>query len=542
MERDRKKKNDNKYIFVTGGVLSGLGKGIITASLGRLLKSRGYRPTLQKIDPYLNVDAGTMNPYQHGEVFVTDDGAETDLDLGHYERFINENLSSANNVTTGKVYWSVMEKEREGEYLGKTVQIIPHITDEIKEMIDQPLQESDSNVIIAEIGGTVGDIESLPFLEALRQLKDEIPRQNVAFVHLTLVPYLKTSKELKTKPTQHSVKELRGIGITPDIIVARCDRPLPEKVRDKIALFCDVPSQNVIEGRNLDNIYQVALAMADEELDERVLELLDLSSGESADMKDWAKRVRRIKEPETTAKIGMVGKYVELEDAYISITEAFQHGASETGIKPQFEWISAEDMAEEDIKEHLKDLDGVVVPPGFGKRGVEGKINAIKFARENKIPFFGICMGMQSATIEFSRDALGLEGANSTEFDPHTPHPVIDLMEDQLEVEQKGGTMRLGGYHSQLKPGTKTREIYGRGEVTERHRHRYEFNNDYREEFEAAGMELAATSMNGKLVEVIELRDHPWFIGVQYHPEFRSRLEEPHPLFSSFLRACKDRR
>ncbi|MFP4201879.1 MAG: CTP synthase [Candidatus Acetothermia bacterium] len=531
---------DNKYVFITGGVLSGLGKGIIAASLGRLLKSRGYNPTLQKVDPYLNIDAGTMNPYQHGEVFVTRDGAETDLDLGHYERFINEELSDINNVTTGKVYSSVMEKEREGEYLGKTVQIIPHITNEIKRDIKRPLEESDSDLIITEIGGTVGDIEGLPFLEALRQMKDEIPRENVAFIHLTLVPYLKTSKELKTKPTQHSVKELRGIGITPDIIVARCDRPLPQSVRKKIGLFCDVPTENVIEGRNMDVIYEVPLAMEKEELDERVLEKLDLPKRER-DISGWSERVERIKNPDEKVTIGMFGKYTELEDAYISITEAFQHGAAETGIKPEFLWFSSEDLERSDLEDHLEEVDGVVIPPGFGKRGVEGKITTAKLAREKGIPLFGICLGMQVATIEFARNVVGLEEANSTEFDPEASELVIDIMPEQLEVEKKGGTMRLGSYDSKIEDGTKTREIYGRNAISERHRHRYEFNNEYRQAFEKAGMKMAATSLEGQLVEVIEYEDHPWYIGVQFHPEFNSRLEDPHPLFTSFLRACRDK-
>lgn len=530
-------RSEKKYIFVTGGVLSGLGKGIIAASLGLLLKSRGYRPTLQKVDPYLNVDAGTMNPYQHGEVFVTDDGAETDLDLGHYERFINEDLSGANNVTTGKVYSSVMEKERKGEYLGKTVQIIPHITDEIKRDINEPLRGSDSDLIITEIGGTVGDIESLPFLEALRQMKDEIPPENVSFIHLTLVPYLKTSKELKTKPTQHSVKELRGIGITPDIIVARCDRPLPQSVREKIGLFCDVPTENVIEGRNLDIIYEVPLAMADEELDERVLEKLSLPKRDQH-LSGWSSRVERIKNPDKEVTIGMFGKYTELEDAYISITEAFQHGAAETGIKPEFSWFSSEDLERDELGDHMEEVDGVVIPPGFGERGVEGKIATAKIARENDVPLFGICLGMQVATIEFARNVIGMEEANSTEFEPEASDLVIDLMPEQIDIEKKGGTMRLGSYETTIKNGTKTEEIYGRNKIEERHRHRYEFNNDYRENFEEAGMELAATSLDGQLVEVIELRDHPWFIGVQFHPEFKSRLEDPHPLFASFLRAC----
>lgn len=531
---------DNKYVFITGGVLSGLGKGIIAASLGRLLKSRGYNPTLQKVDPYLNIDAGTMNPYQHGEVFVTRDGAETDLDLGHYERFINEELSDINNVTTGKVYSSVMEKEREGEYLGKTVQIIPHITNEIKRDIKRPLEESDSDLIITEIGGTVGDIEGLPFLEALRQMKDEIPRENVAFIHLTLVPYLKTSKELKTKPTQHSVKELRGIGITPDIIVARCDRPLPQSVRKKIGLFCDVPTENVIEGRNMDVIYEVPLAMEKEELDERVLEKLDLPKREK-DISGWSERVELIKNPDEKVTIGMFGKYTELEDAYISITEAFQHGAAETGIKPEFLWFSSEDLERSDLEDHLEEVDGVVIPPGFGKRGVEGKITTAKLAREKGIPLFGICLGMQVATIEFARNVVGLEEANSTEFDPEASELVIDIMPEQLEVEKKGGTMRLGSYDSKIEDGTKTREIYGRNAISERHRHRYEFNNEYRQAFEKAGMKMAATSLEGQLVEVIEYEDHPWYIGVQFHPEFNSRLEDPHPLFTSFLRACRDK-
>ncbi|MFP3952843.1 MAG: CTP synthase [Candidatus Acetothermia bacterium] len=533
------KEMDNKYIFVTGGVLSGLGKGIIASSLGLLLKSRGYNITLQKIDPYLNVDAGTMNPYQHGEVFVTEDGAETDLDLGHYERFINEDLSASSNVTTGMVYSTVIEKERRGEYLGKTVQIIPHITEEIKAKIDEPLDRTDSNIIIAEVGGTVGDIESLPFLESLRQLKDEIPRENVAFIHLTLVPYLKTSKELKTKPTQHSVKELRGIGITPDIIVARCDRPIPEKVKKKIALFCDVPMENVIENKNMDVLYNIPLAMADERLDVRVLEELELPRKEQ-ELSEWQRKVDKIKNPDSSVKIGMFGKYTELQDAYISIIEAFEHGAAETGIKPEFEWFSSDDLNKESLGDHLERMDGVVIPPGFGKRGVEGKIATAKLARENDIPLFGICLGMQVASIEFARNVLGLEGANSTEFDEDAEDPVIDLMPDQIEIKNKGGTMRLGSYESDVKPGTKTEDIYGKNTIHERHRHRYEFNNDYRDAFNEAGMRMAATSLNGQLVEVIELEGHPWYIGVQFHPEFRSRLERPHPLFADFLRACAE--
>jgi CTP synthase len=529
-----------KYIFVTGGVISGLGKGVITSSIGLLLKLQGYRVSLQKIDPYVNVDAGTMNPYEHGEVFVTRDGKETDLDIGRYERFLDEELTASNYITTGQVYWNVIRKERNGKYLGQTVQIIPHVTDEIKRLIRLPLEETGAEIGVIEIGGTVGDIESLPFLEALRQMKDELPREDTFFVHVTLLPRLTTSDELKTKPTQHSVKELRAIGIQPNAIVARCDQPLPDAVKRKIALFCDVPLESVIEDPDLPSIYHAPMVMSGYGLHDRIAEGLHLKK-KAAPLADWMARIARIERPKHRVRVGIVGKYVELRDSYISISEALLHAGAQEDIGVDIQWISAEDLAAEESDVRLEALDGMVIPGGFGHRGVEGKLDAVAYARTHKLPYFGLCLGLQCAVIEFARNVLGWTGANTTENDPDTPYPVIALLEEQTQVTEKGGTMRLGVYESALTPGSLSRACYGRSPIIERHRHRYEFNPKYLESFEAAGLHVTGTSDSGRLVEIVELQGHPWFVAVQFHPEFTSRFLSPHPLFRGFLKACLDR-
>ncbi|MFW5980432.1 MAG: CTP synthase [Halanaerobiaceae bacterium] len=532
----------SKYIFVTGGVCSALGKGITAASLGRLLKSRGLEVSIQKFDPYLNVDPGTMSPYQHGEVFVTDDGAETDLDLGHYERFIDVNLSQSNNVTTGMVYGSVIRKERKGDYLGATVQVIPHITDEIKSRITRVGRETDADVVITEIGGTVGDIESLPFMEAIRQLKGDLGKENILYLHTTLVPYLEAAGELKTKPTQHSVKELRGIGIQPDAVVCRSDRSLTQEVKDKIALFCDIEKEAVIETPDADHIYEVPLFLEDENLPQITIEKLKLKNKvHEPELTEWKKMVNKIKSLEKTVKIAIVGKYIELQDAYISIIEALNHGGVKNDHHVEIKWIYAEDMENEvDFKEVFKDVDGILVPGGFGDRGIEGKIQAIRYAREEKIPYFGICLGMQCAVIEFSRNVLGLKEANSSEFNSQTPYPVIDIMPEQKDIEDMGGTMRLGLYPCKMENGSISHQAYGEEIIYERHRHRYELNNEYRKKLKNKGMLMSGVSPDEKLVEIIELAEHPWFVGVQFHPEFKSRPNRPHPLFVSFVKAAVD--
>lgn len=525
-----------KYIFVTGGVVSSLGKGITAASLGRLLKNRGLKVSIQKFDPYINIDPGTMSPYQHGEVFVTDDGAETDLDLGHYERFIDENLSKNSNVTTGKVYWSVISKERKGDYLGGTVQVIPHITNEIKHRVYRVAKESNVDVVITEIGGTVGDIESLPFLESIRQIKYEVGRENVCFIHVTLVPYLGKAGELKTKPTQHSVKELRSIGIQPDIIVCRSEKPLSKELKDKIGLFCNVDGNAVIQNIDAGNIYEIPLLMKEEGLDDMVAKKLNLDC-KDCNMDEWRTMVDRIKKLKTTVKIALVGKYVELHDAYLSIVEALKHGGIDNDCDVDINWVNACDVDENSIERLLKDADGVLVPGGFGDRGIEGKILAAGYARKNGIPFLGICLGMQCAVIEFARNVAMLKGAHSSEFSTETQYPVIDLMPEQRDIDEKGGTMRLGVYPCKLKEDSQSYSYYKDEIIYERHRHRYEFNNQFREELTSKGMILAGTSPDDRLVEIVEIPGHPWFIGVQFHPEFKSRPNRPHPLFKSFIKS-----
>jgi|TARA_B100000530_G_scaffold110468_2_gene68819 CTP synthase len=525
-----------KYIFVTGGVVSGLGKGIIAASLGRILKERGLRTTLQKFDPYINVDPGTMSPFQHGEVFVTDDGAETDLDLGHYERFIDESLSQANNVTTGRIYQDVIKKERKGDYLGSTVQVIPHVTDEIKHRLKHLAPDYD--VIITEIGGTVGDIESLPFLEAIRQFRQDEGRENVIFIHLTLVPYLTAVGELKTKPTQHSVRELMTIGIQPDVLVARSEHPLNESLREKIALFTNVPPQAVIEARDVSTIYQVPLELRDQNLDDVVLQRLGLTR-EPAELLEWESMVKRIIQPNLgQVKIAIVGKYTELVDAYKSIHQALIHGGISNDVGVKMSWISAEDYENGSSLEGLKDYDALLIPGGFGERGVPGMLMAVEWARENKLPFFGICLGLQVAIIEYSRNICKLTNADSMEFSDDTDQPVICLMDSQRNVTRKGGTMRLGSYPAILAKDSKVASIYCNSEIKERHRHRYEVNNDFRTYLEEAGLSMSGTSPNGELVEMIELKDHPWFVACQFHPELKSRPTRPHPLFASFIEAA----
>ena len=525
-----------KYIFVTGGVVSSLGKGITAASLGRLLKNRGLKVTIQKFDPYINVDPGTMSPYQHGEVFVTDDGAETDLDLGHYERFIDINLSKLSNVTTGKVYSHVLKKERRGDYLGGTVQVIPHITNEIKERIMKAGHDSNADVVITEIGGTVGDIESLPFLEAIRQIKSDIGSDNVLYIHCTLIPYLKAAGEMKTKPTQHSVKELRSLGIQPNIIVVRTELPISQDMKDKLALFCDIDKNSVIECRDAETLYSIPLDLQAQGMDQIVCNHLKLQTND-ADMTEWKELLHKVTNLTKEVKIGLVGKYVELQDAYISVVEALKHAGYAFDADVKIKWINAEHVTKENVNEMLDDVDGVLVPGGFGDRGVEGKIVATEYARINKKPFFGICLGMQLASIEYARNVLGLKDAHSSELNPETTNPIIDLLPEQKDIEDLGGTLRLGLYPCKIVPGTKTYEAYQDEVVYERHRHRYEFNNHYREEMENQGFVFSGTSPDGRLVEIIELKDHPWFIASQFHPEFKSRPQRPQPLFREFIHA-----
>ena len=531
-----------KYIFVTGGVVSSLGKGITAASLGRLLKNRGYKVTIQKFDPYINIDPGTMSPYQHGEVFVTDDGTETDLDLGHYERFIDINLGKNSNVTTGKIYWSVLQKERRGDYLGHTVQVIPHITNEIKNRVYRVGDDDNADIVITEIGGTVGDIESLPFLEAIRQIKKEVGRNDVLYIHVTLVPYIGAAGELKTKPTQHSVKELRSIGIQPDIIVCRTERPLSDEMKEKLALFCDIDKDAVIENKTLNSIYEVPLLLSEEGMDRIVLDKLDLPD-RPCDMEDWKKMVHAIYNTEKTLEIALVGKYVALHDAYLSVAEALNHAGIAYKTKVNIHWIDSETLEDPNLsmEEVFKGIDGIVVPGGFGNRGVEGKIRAVQYARENNVPYLGLCLGMQCAVMEFARHVVGLEGATSSEFHEDAKFPVIDLMPDQVDISDKGGTMRLGLYPCKLTEGTKAHEVYGTNLIYERHRHRWEFNNKYRTEMVNAGLVLSGTSPDDRLVEIVELKDHPWFVGCQFHPEFKSRPNRAHPLFKAFIAASKKR-
>ena len=525
-----------KYIFVTGGVVSSLGKGIVAASVGRVLKNRGLKVTLQKFDPYLNVDPGTMSPYQHGEVFVTEDGAETDLDLGHYERFIDVNLGQYSNVTAGRVYSSIIEKERRGDYLGGTVQVIPHVTNEIKSRVLLAGESSDADVVITEIGGTTGDIESLPFLEAIRQIRSDLGRENVCYIHCTLLPYIKAAGEMKTKPTQQSVKELRGLGIQPDIIVVRNELALTDELRAKISLFCDIPKQNVIESRDVSNLYQLPLNLKAQKIDDIVLKHFNLTAKE-ADMEEWTSLVERVDNWKDEVRIALVGKYVELHDAYISVVESLKHAGYKHNSKVKIDWIQSEDITEENVHEYLKEADGILVPGGFGDRGVEGKITTIKYARENKIPFFGICLGMQLAAVEFARNVCGLTGAHSSELDPNTPYPIINLLPDQENVVEMGGTLRLGSYPCTLTEGSQAHKEYGEINITERHRHRYEFNNFYRERLTNKGLVLSGVSPDGRLVEIVELPEHPWFVAGQFHPEFKSRPEKAHPLFAGFIKA-----
>jgi len=526
-----------KYIFVTGGVTSSLGKGITAASLGRLLKSRGLSVTIQKLDPYLNVDPGTMSPFQHGEVFVTDDGGETDLDLGHYERFIDEALSRESNVTAGSVYQTLIAKERRGDFLGGTVQVIPHVTNELKERILRLAEKLHPDVLITEIGGTVGDIESLPFLEAIRQLKKDVGRDNVCYVHVTLVPYIAAASELKTKPTQHSVKELRSIGIQPDFIVCRSDRPIDAGIRRKIALFCDVDPGAVVSAMDAPSIYEVPANLRQQGLDEMVIKHLSLECGEP-DMAEWDAFVRHSQQLTDTVQIALVGKYVQLPDAYLSVHESLKHAGIFHEHDVKIHWVDAEGITPEEVDRILTEMDGILVPGGFGIRGIEGKIRSARYARENKVPFFGICLGMQVAVAEYARNVAGLEGANSTEFDPTTPHPVIDLMHEQNDVSDMGGTMRLGAYPCKVVPGTRGWAAYGEEVIYERHRHRYEVSNEYRQQLVDAGLVISGMSPDGKLVEMVELPDHPWFVGNQGHPEFKSRPTRPAPLFRDFIGAA----
>lgn len=527
----------SKYIFVTGGVTSSLGKGIISSSLGKLLQARGFTVTIQKFDPYINIDPGTLNPYEHGECYVTDDGAEADLDLGHYERFLNTPTSQANNITTGRIYNNVITKERKGEYLGKTVQVVPHITDEIKRNINLLGESGKYDFVINEIGGSVGDIESLPFLEAVRQVRWELGANNALVIHLTLIPYLAAAKELKTKPTQHSVKELLSYGIQPDILVCRTEHPLPMEIRKKLALFCNVNLNSVIEAIDAETIYDVPLLMRKEKLDERVLSKLKMVTKQEPDLEQWKSFLGKLKNPIEEINIGLVGKYVSLPDAYKSIAEAFIHAGAQNDTKVRIKWISSEEINADTVDTILGGLHGVLVAPGFGERGLEGKIAAIKYVRENKVPFLGICLGMQMAVVEFARNVLKLD-ASSSELNPKTKYPVIDMMEEQKKITTKGGTMRLGSYACKLKKGTKAFAVYGDTTIHERHRHRYEFNNKFLHQFEEAGMKAVGVNPDSELVEVIELKDHPWFLGVQYHPELRSTVMNPHPLFVGFVEAA----
>lgn len=530
-----------KYIFVTGGVVSSLGKGITAASLGRLLKNRGFNVTIQKFDPYINIDPGTMSPYQHGEVFVTDDGAETDLDLGHYERFIDINLSKRSNITAGKVYWSVINKERKGDYLGSTVQVIPHVTNEIKQNVYRVGKEDNADVVITEIGGTVGDIESLPFMEAIRQVKKDVGRNDVLYIHVTLVPYINAAGELKTKPTQHSVKELRSIGIQPDILVCRSEKHISDEMKEKLALFCDVEPDAVIENQTCNSIYEVPLMMQEQGLDDIVIRKLELEN-RPCNMESWKEMVHKILNPTKDITVAIVGKYVALHDAYLSVAEALSHAGIETGTKVNIRWIDSEELDDVSVSpvDMFEGVEGIIVPGGFGSRGVEGKIRTIQYARENNIPFLGLCLGMQSAVMEFARNVCGLEGATSSEFDEEAQYKVIDLMSDQVDVDKKGGTMRLGIYPCKVEAGTKTREVYGEDLIYERHRHRYEFNNEYRQQLTDAGLVISGTSPDGRLVESVEVKNHPFFIGTQAHPELKSRPNNAHPLFRGFVDAVLD--
>lgn len=529
--------NSTKYVFVTGGVTSSLGKGIISASLAKLLQARGYTATIQKLDPYINIDPGTLNPYEHGECFVTDDGAETDLDLGHYERFLNVPTSQANNVTTGRIYQSVIEKERKGEFLGKTVQVIPHITDEIKNRIQLLGKNGQYDIVITEIGGTVGDIESLPYVEAVRQMMWEFENDCIV-VHLTLVPYLSAAGELKTKPTQHSVKQLLELGVQPDILCCRTEHELDLSLRKKIAKFCNVSMNAVIESRDAASIYDVPLLMQAEELDKVVLEKLGLSSKSSPNLDNWKSFLERLKNPKREVNIGLVGKYVELKDSYKSISEAFIHAGVSNEARVNVKWIHSEKLNSTNIDEELNGLDGILVAPGFGSRGISGKIEAVRYARENKVPFFGICLGMQCAVIEFARHVLGYSDAHTTEIAEDSKYPVISMMEEQKSISNMGGTMRLGAYRCQLKPGSKAFAAYNTEKISERHRHRYEFNNDYLKEFEAAGLVPVGKNPETGLVEIVEIKDHPWFVGAEFHPEYKSTVANPHPLFVAFIKAA----
>lgn len=526
-----------KYVFVTGGVVSGLGKGITAASLGRLLKARGYKVTMQKFDPYINIDPGTMNPVQHGEVFVTDDGAETDLDLGHYERFIDESLTKNSNVTTGKVYWSVLQKERRGDFGGGTVQVIPHITNEIKSRFHRNYSTTDTEIAIIEVGGTVGDIESQPFLEAIRQFQHEVGHENAILIHVTLIPYLKTSQELKTKPTQASVKDLQGMGIWPDILVCRSEKPLDDGIRNKIALFCNVPKSHVLENLDVEVLYEIPLVMEEEHLAEAACECLKLDCPEP-DLGDWRAMIDAWKHPEHEVTVALVGKYTQLHDAYISVVEALKHGAVANRAHVNIKWIDSETVTAENVGELLGDVHGILVPGGFGSRGIEGKILAIKYARENRISFLGLCLGMQLSIVEFARDVIGYEDAHSAELDPATTHPVIHLMPEQDGIVDIGGTLRLGSYPCVLNPVSKAYDVYGEETIHERHRHRYEVNNDYRTALTEHGMMLSGISPDGRIVEMIEIPSHPWFVATQAHPELKSRPNRPHPLFRGFIEAA----
>ncbi len=526
-----------KYIFVTGGVVSGLGKGITAASLGRLLKARGYKVTIQKFDPYINIDPGTMSPYQHGEVFVTEDGAETDLDLGHYERFIDENLNQYSNITTGKIYSSVLNKERKGEYLGATVQVIPHITDTIKERVYRVGKNSGSDIVITEIGGTVGDIESTPFIEAIRQVAGDVGKENVLYIHVTLIPYLSKSGEMKTKPTQHSVKELRSIGIQPDILVCRTEDKITNDMRKKMALFCNVDRECIIQNLDADSLNSVVLMLEKEGLAKMTLKNLSLPEVEP-DLDGWKQIVEAEKNKKGVVKIGLVGKYVSLHDAYLSIVESLSHAGIKHLINVEIKWINSEEIFASNVEQMLSDVDGILVPGGFGQRGIEGKILAVKYAREHKVPYFGICLGMQCVVIEYARNVLGLKNAHSSELNPDTPYPVIDLMPEQKDIENLGGTMRLGAYPCKVMEGSKPYEAYGEELIYERHRHRYEYNNEYRERLVQAGLEIVGLSPDERLVEMVQIDDHPWFVGVQFHPEFKSRPNRVHPLFDKFVEAA----
>ena len=526
-----------KYVFVTGGVVSGLGKGITAASLGRLLKARGYKVTMQKFDPYINIDPGTMNPVQHGEVFVTDDGAETDLDLGHYERFIDESLTKNSNVTTGKIYWSVLHKERRGDYGGGTVQVIPHITNEIKSRFHRNPAAKDTEIAIIEVGGTVGDIESQPFLEAIRQFQHDKGHENVILIHVTLIPYLRASQEMKTKPTQASVKDLQGMGIQPDILVCRSEHPLTDGIKDKIALFCNVPSNHVLQNLDVEYLYEAPLAMEKENLAGAVCECLHLECPEP-DLKDWTEMVDYLKHPNTDVTVALVGKYIQLHDAYISVVEALKHGGIFSRATVHIKWIDSETVTPENADELFSDVDGILVPGGFGDRGIDGKIEAIRYARTHGLPFLGLCLGMQLSIVEFARDVVGLKDAHSVELDPQTTNPVIHIMPDQIGIEDIGGTLRLGSYPCVLNKESKAYQLYGSENIEERHRHRYEVNNDYRDQLEKAGMMLSGLSPDGRIVEMVEIPEHPWFIATQAHPEFKSRPNKPHPLFKGFIEAA----